>query len=220
MSAPKNVPTSAPPRTEVGTTASTHIPPEGARTGAAGPVNAESPAPGRSTSDEGSIAIVGSGPKGAFTAFTDRATLGRWLDEGFLHQHHSRQVPTHHQVCDCDAEHLRVEKLNELLHEDDGHAGLSLVIPALFAAALLLIAGVSGKLGYLWHHLPLTSTPNGFTLFCLVVLALFCWRRVVIRRRAHDDRLEVARDLGYNVTELDGPWFGTAAVERPTDVTR
>jgi hypothetical protein len=185
MSAPKNVP--APP---AGTTASTHIPPEGARTGAAGPVPTIEP--GRSTFTTADTDLFPHGPLG----FCGHQV--NWPDwyAGY------RSCP-------------RCEKRDELLRAELGHAGLSLVLPAAFAAALVLIAAVSGKLGYLWHHLPLTSAPNGFTLGCVAVLALFCWRRIVIRRRAHDYRLEVARDLGYNVTELPGPWLGTVAVEYP-----
>ena len=195
MSAPKNVP--APP---AGT--ASPFPPEGARTGTAGPVNAESPAPGRPT-------------------LTVADVLRRARDELLAN---STPVEVDYEVdcgepscrrCRQDEDELRVEKRDELLHEDDGHAGLSLVIPALFAASLLLIAGVSGKLGYLWHHLPLTEHPNGFTLFCLIVLAVFCWRR--LRRRWSVD-LDRMVDLTLpEVTELPGPWFGTVAVEHPTD---
>lgn len=118
---------------------------------------------------------------------------------------------------------LRPEKYYDLAPEDVGHAGLSLVLPGLFAGALLLIAAVSGKLGYLVEHLPLTERPNGFTLLVLICLvAVCCWR--VRLRRLVDRGLEIDRDpddmFSPVVTELTGPWFSTVAVEHPTDVTR
>jgi hypothetical protein len=76
-----------------------------------------------------------------------------------------------------------------------GHAGLSLVVPvAIFGSALVALAGVSGNLGYLWHHLPLTPTPNGFTLLALTALTVgWWWRLTRIPDAPHE--LDVLLDL-------------------------
>jgi hypothetical protein len=99
-----------------------------------------------------------------------------------------------------------------------GAATPALILPTALGAGLIVIAGVSGKLGYLLEHLPLTERPNGFTLLWLLALAVFCWRQ--IRRY---DRLEAADwiDTDWPGVDLDDCWYGTEAEpERRGDNTR
>lgn len=65
-----------------------------------------------------------------------------------------------------------------------GSAAPALVLPVLLGFGLVILAGVSGKLGYLVEHLPLTEKPNGFTLLVLVALVAVCCWRVSVRRQA------------------------------------
>jgi hypothetical protein len=61
---------------------------------------------------------------------------------------------------------------------EDGHAGLSLIVPGMFAGLLLLVAASNGKLQYLVHHLPVVPPLNGVTLAGLIALAAYVWRRL------------------------------------------
>jgi hypothetical protein len=87
------------------------------------------------------------------------------------------------------------------------HAGLSLIVPALFGGAMLALAASSGKVGYLVDHLPLTPTPNGFTAVCVAVLVGGCWWRLRrVRTTMHE--LDVLLDLEQPTFEEW--WLGTS----------
>lgn len=83
-----------------------------------------------------------------------------------------------------------------------GHAGLSFIVPAGFAAALVLLAGASGKLDSFVQHLPIPHpAPSGFALLCLLVLGCGCtWRM----RRAETTPHEPA-----DYPPRDDVWFAT-----------
>lgn len=76
-----------------------------------------------------------------------------------------------------------LDGLDTLDKADAGRAGLTLIIPVgLLGGILTALAASTGKLTDAATSLPLTPTPNGFTLFCLLVLTIGCWWR--LRRHA------------------------------------
>lgn len=101
------------------------------------------------------------------------------------------------------------------LHDNSGHALLSLVLPVgLLGGLLVLLAGPAR----LVESIPVTPTPNGFVLLVMAGVIGYGWWRMR-RVPSADEPLagEPRRQLQV-VPELkthEGPWFGTApAVQR------
>ena len=56
---------------------------------------------------------------------------------------------------------------------------LATVLPVAGLAAIgAALAAATGKVGWVISSLPLTPTPNGFTLLCVAVLVAGCWWRL------------------------------------------
>jgi hypothetical protein len=130
--------------------------------------------------------------------------------------HHDSTGPTTYRCIDCfepvaaPPETAPEKRCTCGVCADAGHAGLSLTISVgIFGGALLALAGVSGKLRYLWDHLPLTETPNGFTMLCLMVLTIGCLNRIY-RHRALPDNPYADEYDPESSPEVDEWWFGTS----------
>lgn len=123
--------------------------------------------------------------------------------------------------CRQDDDELAAEKRAELAHEDQGHAGLSVLLPvAELGGGMLALAAASGKLGYLVRHLPMAPTPNGFSLLVLVGLAAGCW--LLARRPPATYELGEWDDDGYGPVDAYSdfdpadPYYGTDVDHDPT----
>jgi hypothetical protein len=115
----------------------------------------------------------------------------------------------------------------------------AVVVPAgLLGTGLVVVAVVSGKVNYATHHLPGVAL---WTLLLLLVVGAVAAHRLLgtdavlpsidpdqrgnvdrILRQLGDLERDVERETWGTepdpiVVELDGPWFGTAAVEHPTN---
>jgi len=108
--------------------------------------------------------------------------------------------------------HRSTARVSTPLDRVAGSATPALILPVALAVGMLVIAGVSGKLGYLVEHLPLTEKPNGFAVFCLIVLAaVCCWRQIRrMDRQDFEDEL-LCSDCHLDEPELypSDPWLGT-----------
>jgi hypothetical protein len=73
---------------------------------------------------------------------------------------------------------------------------LGTVLPVAGLAGLgIALAIGTGKVGWVIQSLPFTETPNGFSLFCLLILVAGCWWRLrSIDTPAHPS-LEMLLDL-------------------------
>lgn len=75
-------------------------------------------------------------------------------------------------------------------------ARLGAVLPFAGLAGIgLTLAIATRKVGWVVRSLPFTDTPNGFTLFCLLVLVAGCWWRMRQAETTPHPSLDVLLDL-------------------------